>query len=102
MKISKEVFIILQYYVEQKLIDLLRKSNYLAIHANRVKLLPCDINLILSLQNDVNPYNKNNSLLDMEKDYLEDQLSENADDEIEEDQEEDQEESTEHDEIIAV
>ena len=35
MKISKEVFTILQYYVEQKLIGILKQANFAAIHAGK-------------------------------------------------------------------
>jgi len=37
MKISKEVFIILQYNIEQYIIDILRDANLTAIHSGRVK-----------------------------------------------------------------
>lgn len=56
-KISKDVFIILQYYIEQFVIDFLRDANAAAIHANRVKLIPTDINFIAKLRNyeELNP-----------------------------------------------
>jgi len=58
IKISKNVFIIIQYYIEQYLVKLLYNSNFLAIHSNRVKLLPIDIAFISYLNNDTkNPYN---------------------------------------------
>jgi len=56
-KISKSVFLILQYYIEQYIIKLLHKANFLTIHANRIKLMPIDIELINSLLNNTaNPY----------------------------------------------
>jgi histone H3/H4 len=45
IKISKEVFITLQHFVEQKIIEFLQKVSFLAIHAGRVKILKSDINL---------------------------------------------------------
>ena len=50
IKISKGVFIILQYYIEQKIVSILRDSNLAAIHCNRVKLMPNDIEFIISLK----------------------------------------------------
>lgn len=56
-KISKSVFVILQYYIEQYIIKLLYKANFLTLHANRIKLMPIDIQLINSfLTNAPNPY----------------------------------------------
>jgi histone H3/H4 len=49
IKISKNVFIIMQYVIEQKIIDLLTKSNKLAIHSKRVKLFVSDIELVLDI-----------------------------------------------------
>lgn len=45
MKVSKEVFTVLQYFIEQKMVELLRLTNDLAIHAGRVKITPEDIRL---------------------------------------------------------
>ena len=39
-KFSKDVFIVLQYFIEQYIVGLLRNSNFLAIHSGRVKLIP--------------------------------------------------------------
>jgi len=50
MKISKEVFIVLQYYIEQFIIRLLRDANAAAVHCNRVKLMPPDIRFICQLR----------------------------------------------------
>ena len=58
IKISKNVFIIIQYYIEQYIVKLLYNSNFLAIHSNRVKVLPIDIAFISYLHNNTkNPYN---------------------------------------------
>ena len=57
MKISKEVFIVLQYFIEQSIVNVLRNANYAAIHAGRVKLMPNDINFVCAVQNgNDNPY----------------------------------------------
>ena len=50
MKISKSVFIILQYYIEQYVVDILRDANTAAIHAGRVKLMLSDIEFICHLR----------------------------------------------------
>lgn len=49
LKISKNVFSVMQYYIEQYIVQLLKNSNELAIHANRVKLISADIDLALRL-----------------------------------------------------
>lgn len=60
LKISKDVFIVLQHFIEQYIVDILRDANYLTVHANRIKLLPIDLSLILSFHNKTqNPYNSN-------------------------------------------
>jgi histone H3/H4 len=60
-KIGKDVFIILQYFIEQYIIDLLYNANYLTIHAGRIKLIPLDIQLYTSFktQNSFNSLIKN-------------------------------------------
>ena len=50
IKISKKVFIILQYYLEQFAVDFLRDANSAAIHCNRVKLISADLLLISHLR----------------------------------------------------
>jgi len=57
IKISKEVFIILQYYIEQFIIKILYNSNFLAIHSGRIKVISSDIAFISYLLNEYkNPY----------------------------------------------
>ena len=46
LKISKNVFTILQYALEFNLVKLLTDSNNAAIHAGRVKMMPTDIDFI--------------------------------------------------------
>lgn len=61
MKVSKDVFIFLQYFVEQNLVQLLRNANFASIHAGRVKLIPVDINFVSAIsRGSRNPYNVEN------------------------------------------
>ena len=53
LKISKEVFTILQYFVEQRMISLLKKSYRAAIHTGRVKLIVPDIEFVRSLEGEI-------------------------------------------------
>ena len=46
IKISKEVFTVLQYYIEQYIVNILHQSNLIAIHSGRMKVLPADIYFI--------------------------------------------------------
>jgi histone H2A len=57
-KISKDVFVVLQYFIEQYTVKLLKNCNFLAIHNSRVKLIPSDILLFNSFINGGkgNPY----------------------------------------------
>ena len=73
LKISKDVFVTLQYFVEQQLIHILQQANFAAIHANRVKLLPMDINFILSIKYNTNPYkdpNYQSSVLELDEQFV--------------------------------
>lgn len=73
-KISKEVFIILQHFIEQFIVKILHNSNFLAIHAGRVKLLPIDIAFVSYLiNNSKNPYS---TMLDDNNDVLSIELQE--------------------------
>lgn len=55
IKISKDAFIIIQYFVEQKICQLLQYANFACIHANRDKLIPSDINFVISLYENAIP-----------------------------------------------
>lgn len=58
-KLSKDVFIILQYFVEQYIVNTLKNANFLAIHAGRIKVTPVDIGLISFFYNkSKNPYSQ--------------------------------------------
>jgi histone H3/H4 len=50
MKISKDVFIILQYYIEQYVVAFLKDANAAAIHAGRVKLMLTDVEFICNIR----------------------------------------------------
>jgi histone H3/H4 len=58
IKISKNVFVILQYFIEQYVVKLFYDSNFLAIHSNRIKVISTDIAFISYMYKDSkNPYN---------------------------------------------
>lgn len=48
-KLPKNTLFLLQTYIEKYIIDLLTNASYLATHANRIKLIPIDIKLIMSM-----------------------------------------------------
>lgn len=88
IKISKDVFIILQTFIEQYIVSILRDANFLAIHAGRIKLMPIDIHLINSLRNnEKNPYyvNENKNLLSMNNINEEELDINGVDDDIDDD-----------------
>jgi histone H2A len=56
-KLSKDIFIILQHFIEQYIVKILTNANFLAIHAGRIKVTPVDIGLISFFNNkSKNPY----------------------------------------------
>ena len=71
VKIGKEVFVVIQYFIEQYIVKILNHSNYLSIHAGRVKVIPNDILLYLFFQNEQqNPYVSSDlKLFSLEDDY---------------------------------
>jgi histone H3 len=80
MKISKDVFIVLQYYIEQFVVDFLRDANAAAIHSGRVKLMPGDISFICNMRRydalDTEPYKtvkREGPLEDVEGDDVEEE-----------------------------
>ena len=82
-KFSKYVFVVLQYFIEQYIVGLLRNSNFLSIHSGRVKLIPYDILLYNSFMNGGkgNPYTKPNvNLFSLENENLNFMLETNTDD----------------------
>ena len=54
-KISKQVFTVLQYYLESYLVDILHQSNLAALHAGRLKVIPEDIDFVHSIRNNLLP-----------------------------------------------
>jgi len=89
MKISKEVFIVLQYFVEQQVTSLLRNANFAAIHAGRVKLIPIDIDFVRAISTGIcNPYQKDivEDSEKLEETYEEDEVVEDEEDEEDEDE----------------
>lgn len=92
MKVSKEVFIILQYFIEQKIVDILRNANFAAIHANRVKLMPVDINFVQSIISGVkNPYHDEQAEDNIDEEFSDELLEDGVEEDmIEEEEEEDE------------
>jgi len=95
-KTSKNVFVVLQYYIEQYITEVLKESGEAAIHAGRVKLMPQDIQFVCKLKNYTlhdlvtdegdNDENKNGKVEDEEGDEAdeEDEIEDEADEEDEE------------------
>lgn len=55
VKISKQLFIVLQYYIESYIIGILRDANKISNHCKRVKLIPEDIDLVCELRQESVP-----------------------------------------------
>jgi histone H3/H4 len=51
IKLSSNVLLVIQYYTEQWLIELLQKSNNLANYNNRLKVLHTDIDMVMKIKN---------------------------------------------------
>lgn len=69
-KLPKMTLVTLQTYIEKYIIDLLTNASFLATHANRIKLIPSDIQLTCAISHKrpaLNPYiiKKNEDLLMM-------------------------------------
>lgn len=57
LKISADVFLILQHFIEVYIVNLLKDANLVALHSNRVKLTSVDIALVSYLKGQTNnPY----------------------------------------------
>ena len=56
IKISKDFLTILQYFTEQETVKTLKLANFVAIHANRVKLSASDINFVTKIIKNENPF----------------------------------------------
>ena len=85
IKISKEVFITIQYFIEQQLIHLLQQANFAAIHAGRVKLISNDITFISNIQSyNCNPsVNSKSSLLELDNKFLSNSVNEEDEEDVE-------------------
>lgn len=59
IKISKDFFPILQYFIEQETVKVLNKANFAAIHANRVKLTSSDIDFVRKVLSEKNYISEN-------------------------------------------
>ena len=53
MKLGQDAIEVLQHYTEQKVINILRHCNNLAMHCNRVKIQKKDYEMIMNVMNDV-------------------------------------------------
>jgi histone H3/H4 len=86
IKISKDVFIIVQYFIEQVVIDILHHANFAAIHAGRIKMMPNDITFVDFLLNKTsdNPYENSVSASNpLELEQLTEEEEEDDEDQIE-------------------
>lgn len=88
MKISKDVFIVLQYFIEQQITSLLRNANFAAIHAGRVKLMPIDINFVRAIESGLNnPYQINTDINSNSMLNIEDEIGDEVENEVGDEQE---------------
>ncbi len=97
IKVSKHVFTILQYIIEEYLLNLLKQSNLAAIHTGRVKLMPMDIDFVRSLT-DISYTSSplhNNDYLDTLKAQVEESKEEEEESKEEEEELEEEEEAPE-------
>ena len=62
MKIGKDVFIIMQYFIEQYITDFLYTVGLASIHAGRVKIVSSDISFVCMCRNMYNPTNTEEQL----------------------------------------
>lgn len=100
MKISKDVFIVLQYFIEQQLSSLLRNANFAAIHAGRVKLMPIDINFVRAVESGLkNPYQTNINSTILPDDEVREENEVAVEDEVENDEDEVEEDEVDEDEV---
>lgn len=83
MKISKNVFIILQYYIEEYIVDILKDANYAAVHAGRVKMMLTDIEFICNLRGLSTVGFSDKTLKDKEVNII-NEIDEDVDDELDE------------------
>ena len=53
VKVSKEVFTVLQYFIEQHLVGVLTAANKIAIHSQRIKVIASDIRVVQEIRNEL-------------------------------------------------
>mgnify|MGYP001308426688 CR=1 FL=1 len=53
VKVSKEVFTVLQYFIEQQLVGVLTAANKIAIHSQRIKVIAADIRIVQEIRNEL-------------------------------------------------
>ena len=53
VKFSKDIFPILQHYIESYIVNLFKQSNMLAVYCKRIKILPEDIRLVCKIKNEI-------------------------------------------------
>ncbi len=75
LKISKQVFNILQYAIESYLVKLLTYSNNAAIHSGRVKMMPCDIDFVRSITKVGHSYSQSSFEYEMDEEEKDDNES---------------------------
>tara|TARA_Y100000389_G_scaffold202309_1_gene247243 strand:- start:658 stop:1830 length:1173 start_codon:yes stop_codon:yes gene_type:complete len=107
IKISKDVFTITQYFLEQHLIKIIKNANFAAIHAGRVKLMPVDLEFVSALTLGLeNPYASCDQKSLTDKDNIlevfedEDEILEDDEEVLEEEEEEEDEIVEDEDEIV--
>lgn len=75
-KVSKHVFTVMQYYLESRLVDIMKKANSAAIHAGRIKLIPDDIKFIISLEKGMPITIEDDTIIESHKDTIYDIIEE--------------------------
>lgn len=94
IKISKNVFIIFQYFVEQYVVKFLSDANMIAIHSGRVKVMKSDLDLVFNFRNLDIGQNIRETIQENES-KEDDGESEESEDDEEEDEDESEDESEE-------
>jgi histone H2A len=91
MKISKDVFVYLQYIIEQRLVNILQLANNLTVYSKRLKVFPMDIEMVLAIQGNRMPKffdNANNDAPAVVAQFDEAIVDEDTEDEIDSDSDE--------------
>jgi len=51
IRVSSDCSILLQYYIEARIVELLQNANMIALHSNRLRVTPDDIDLVRKIKN---------------------------------------------------